>query len=275
MDRVAPESTFPSVSVTYKGKLLWEVIKIGKSKWNYNNVKLYVSQNSECKLLETSYLGYTKNMKFKCRCGNSFEVTWKKFTTQTEKPKRECNNCTNKKLSECYRVDIKDVIIYVRENSTCKLLSEKYTNAHQKLSFECKCGEKFTTSFDEFKNQNRRQCKPCGYNKNSGDSHYKYNQQLTTEERTLRRYGLYGQGGYNWTLEVYKKDHYRCTCCGNKPRSLNAHHLDGYNWCKEKRFDVENGVTLCMICHKAFHKVYGYGNNTKQQFDEFLIEYKK
>ena len=50
---------------------------------------------------------------------------------------------------------------------------------------------------------------------------------------------------------------------------LNAHHLDGWNWCKDKRFKTSNGITLCEDCHVEFHKEYGYGNNTKEQFQEF------
>ena len=50
---------------------------------------------------------------------------------------------------------------------------------------------------------------------------------------------------------------------------MNSHHLDGYDWCKERRIDINNGVCLCENCHKEFHKIYGYGNNTKEQYIEF------
>ena len=36
--------------------------------------------------------------------------------------------------------------------------------------------------------------------------------------------------------------------------------------------DIENGACLCIACHKAFHKIYGYGNNRKEQFESFLKE---
>ena len=50
---------------------------------------------------------------------------------------------------------------------------------------------------------------------------------------------------------------------------MEPHHLDGYNKFKEKRTDINNGILLCVNCHKEFHKIYGYGNNTKEQFKEF------
>ena len=81
--------------------------------------------------------------------------------------------------------------------------------------------------------------------------------------------------GYNtWRRKVYEKDNYTCQCCGDdKGGNLNAHHLEGYNSNKDKRIDVNNGITLCEKCHKKFHDKYGRGNNTKKQFEEFLTLY--
>lgn len=78
-----------------------------------------------------------------------------------------------------------------------------------------------------------------------------------------------------WRKSVYERDNYTCQICGDsKGGNLNAHHLDGWDWCREKRFDINNGVTLCIKCHKTFHSQYGYGNNTKEQFLVFLEVYK-
>ena len=51
---------------------------------------------------------------------------------------------------------------------------------------------------------------------------------------------------------------------------LDVHHLDGYNWCKEKRTVVSNGITLCRDCHTIFHRIYGNKNNTSNQFWEWM-----
>lgn len=75
-----------------------------------------------------------------------------------------------------------------------------------------------------------------------------------------------------WRSSVYKRDGYKCVACLQKGY-LNAHHLDGWNWCVERRYDVTNGVTLCWRCHAAFHRQYGRGDNTSFQFEAFLWNY--
>ena len=74
-----------------------------------------------------------------------------------------------------------------------------------------------------------------------------------------------------WRREVFELDNYTCRCCGTKKSPFNAHHLNGWNWAIEQRHDVNNGLTLCENCHILFHKNYGCGNNTKEQYQEFFF----
>lgn len=94
-----------------------------------------------------------------------------------------------------------------------------------------------------------------------------WNYNKTDEERKNdRSYPEYKE----WRKSIYKRDNYICQKCGEIAGILNAHHLEGYANNKELRTTLENGITLCESCHKDFHHQYGKGNNTKQQFIEFI-----
>ena len=99
-----------------------------------------------------------------------------------------------------------------------------------------------------------------------GDKNPRWNSKLTDEERVVgRNYPEYDK----WRVDVYKRDDYTCQLCGKKVRNINAHHLNGYDIFPEQRLVVRNGITLCIKCHKDFHKQYGTGSNTKEQWEEF------
>lgn len=73
-----------------------------------------------------------------------------------------------------------------------------------------------------------------------------------------------------WSLEVKKRDNFTCQICGARGVYLESHHKNSWDWCYQERYDVDNGVSLCKSCHhERFHKLYGYGNNTKFQFEQF------
>ena len=100
-----------------------------------------------------------------------------------------------------------------------------------------------------------------------GEKNPNYNPNMTDEEREIKRtYNEY----YEWRKQVFKRDNYTCQCCGKYGGSLVAHHLNGYNWDKEHRTDELNGITLCENCHNELHLIYGKGNNSIEQFREFL-----
>lgn len=68
---------------------------------------------------------------------------------------------------------------------------------------------------------------------------------------------------------VLDRDEYKCVICGKHDSDLAVHHLNGYNWDVGNRCNPDNGVTLCKPCHKDFHKKYGNGWNTLEQFIEY------
>jgi len=84
-----------------------------------------------------------------------------------------------------------------------------------------------------------------------------------------------------WRKEVYSRDQYRCKKCGAKNErgygksvSLHAHHINNWADNPDKRYDVNNGITLCGGYHMAFHSKYGKRGNTSAQLFDFLSDEK-
>ena len=53
-----------------------------------------------------------------------------------------------------------------------------------------------------------------------------------------------------WTKAVFERDNFVCQNCGKRGNRLQAHHIRGYAQYPELRWDVDNGLTLCVDCHK-------------------------
>jgi hypothetical protein len=55
-----------------------------------------------------------------------------------------------------------------------------------------------------------------------------------------------------WRVSVFVRDRYRCQECG-ATGALQAHHIVSWAEAPERRYDLDNGVTLCVDCHAAKH----------------------
>ena len=97
------------------------------------------------------------------------------------------------------------------------------------------------------------------------------NPDLTEEDREEARQRRVDPRNVIWRKEVYKRDGYVCQVCGDgQGGNLVAHHKDSWRTNPDKRFEVDNGVTTCEECHGEFHSIFGYGENTKDQWELFI-----
>ncbi len=55
--------------------------------------------------------------------------------------------------------------------------------------------------------------------------------------------------------------------------NLHLHHLNGFEWCEEGRYDPENCVLIDKEIHAMFHSIYSFKGNTRDQFEAFLKVY--
>lgn len=60
-----------------------------------------------------------------------------------------------------------------------------------------------------------------------------------------------------WRKSVFERDGYHCLICGQVGGDLNAHHIKSYKDYPILRYWVDNGITLCVKCHKMEHKKNG------------------
>lgn len=56
-----------------------------------------------------------------------------------------------------------------------------------------------------------------------------------------------------WRKAVFARDDFTCQECGARGVKLRAHHIRPWCGFPQLRFDPENGVTLCVDCHRARH----------------------
>jgi hypothetical protein len=61
-----------------------------------------------------------------------------------------------------------------------------------------------------------------------------------------------------WRDSVFKRDDYTCQECHKRGCDLTSHHIKSWAKYPELRYDINNGLTLCLDCHK---KTDSYMNN--------------
>lgn len=107
----------------------------------------------------------------------------------------------------------------------------------------CKdCGEKFSVCL--FRKNTTKFCSMKCY------ASWKRKQPTKEKYRRERKLTVYK----NWRKTVFERDNYKCIICGEEGGELNAHHIKSWKNNLELRYDTDNGITLCVPCHKEIHK---------------------
>lgn len=195
-------------------------------------------------------------------CGHEYKVSPLAFLRQNTR----CPKCSaieggikQRKTLEKFRDEVRELV-----SNEYEVIGE-YKNTDTKIKMQHNtCGNIYDVTPNNFLKGKR--CPKCAIK--TGVLANNYRSYLTKEQRERKRLSL-EHSLHIWKKQILKRDDYKCVLCKNDKESLHVHHLDGYHWCKEKRYDVNNGVTLCKTCHNQFHGIYTSKNNTKEQFEEF------
>jgi UDPglucose 6-dehydrogenase len=89
------------------------------------------------------------------------------------------------------------------------------------------------------------------------------NRNITAHQRSREKVKS-GINHRRWRKAVLERDKHTCQKCGSNQK-LHVHHIREFAFFPESRFDVNNGLTLCKMCHKKLHKdmkrvgILGYG----------------
>lgn len=253
-------------------------------------------QKKDYILISDTYKNNREKLDYICSKHESNGV--QKISYDKLKQGRGCYFCGREKTESGKRNNPKDV-----ENeflSRGYILIDSYKSMHKKMKYICKIHDNHIqeTTLGTLRLA-INPCKYCNRDATSGSNHPMWNGGLTVLKNHLRDSVL-----LQWKKDSMKACDYKCIITGEKFEEI--HHLYSFdkileetllfleldrkkvvqeytemeielidNVFIEKHRQYGLGVCLTKNVHKMFHNIYGYGNNTPEQFDEFKIKWNR
>lgn len=152
-----------------------------------------------------------------------------------------------------------------------KLLVLRYADTSGKKArwlCRCDCGNEVIVEGHNLLSGQSYQCQECGYKQTSekmkGKRNPAYKEDLPEEQRQARIKkdvrDMSSPKYRKWKWDVIRRDNYTCQICGKKmTKGFVVHHIVGWDEDESKRYDMDNGLTLCKDCHIKLH--YGDKDN--------------
>lgn len=182
--------------------------------------------------------------------------------------RKSCPKCIAEMKRSNYIKSNEQFLQELKEKNIDVFPLEEYKGDNTLILFRCSCGENWKTTPRRVLIGNH--CKKCGYSNFVGEKNHFYNPNITDSDRKDSQYRYRNPEYGSFVEKCFERDNYTCRITGKKSTgNILVHHLNGFNWDKNNRTNVDNGITLNINIHKEFHCLYGKGNNTKEQFMEF------
>lgn len=107
-----------------------------------------------------------------------------------------------------------------------------------------------------WKNKEAKFCsRKCYWQSKIGKHPWNYEGKTPINE-AIRKTRVYRK----WARQIKKRDDYTCQMCRKRGGILHSDHIKPFAYFPELRFELTNGRTLCISCHRLTDT---YGNNIK------------
>ena len=219
----------------------------------------FYKQNSNAENIDILGKYVNAHTKIKCKCKID-EYEWE-TTPDKLLMNNGCPKCANN-----IQLTHEEFVNKMKEiNNDIEILG-KYVNSYTKIKCKCKI-DGYEWEVRPSNLSKGTGCPKCANRKMRGKNNPNWKFDKTDEERVDdRSYSEYGE----WRVKCFERDNYTCKVTGKKGGKLVVHHLYSYNKYRCLRTVVENGITISEEIHKQFHLIYGYGDNTLEQWEEFI-----
>lgn len=284
----------------------YEKFKLGRircdkcvSKLMSENYRLdfdYVKSEIEktgCKYISGEYKKNSSKLYLQCKCGNYFYKSWGKFHSGQNR----CNNCGNESLKESKRK-------YHSENAKEILAEYGYTmignfiDGSTKVECICSNGHKCDIVLSQLVYERHSGCLQCARENRKGENHWNYKGGISMLDDDIRK------SLSDWKNSIRELYNHKCPITHKDKLNTTVHHLYSlssiyndvidelginiklHDTVKNNNLSEEDkqliiskviekhtnmtGILIDKDIHIEFHKQYGYGKNTPEQFDEFL-----
>lgn len=244
-----------------------------------------------CKYISGEYKNVQSKLLLQCSCGELFYKDMSHFL----RGQNHCPKCGAEKsrLSK-YKYTIEDFSRIVGK-AGYTVLENNYVDCQTPIKCKCKNGHVCYIKLSLFLT-NHSGCKKCANLNLKGENHWNYK---GGESEVL---DFFRKMLVPWKKEILKKYNYCCAITKSK-KDIVIHHIVSFNTlvktsCEElglplhhkikdysttdfeklqnrilEKHTLNIGIVLQRKVHNKFHSIYGKGNNTPEQFNEFLSKY--
>lgn len=90
----------------------------------------------------------------------------------------------------------------------------------------------------------------CKRHSHSGSRSHFWRNGACQQNKTERQKIMLTDEYKDWRKSVFTRDNYTCQQCGCNRGTFHAHHIKSFKEHPDLIFDVDNGITLCINCHR-------------------------